>query len=58
MAIDSYNNERSGILTFVMYPCNATTLPFKQCESIFSKTIYAFIMNNNDKSNPNVPEND
>jgi len=40
MAIDSYNNERSGILTFVMYPCNATTLPFKHCVKVYLAKLY------------------
>ena len=42
----SYNNEQAGILIY-----NYNSLPFRQQN-------YAFIMNNIDKSNPNVPEND
>ena len=44
-----------GFSFFVLNPCNATTLSRLDTGS---KHNYAFIMNNIDKSNPNVPEND
>jgi len=41
-----------------MNSCNATTLSHLDTGWKYIKQNYAFIMNNNDKSNPNVTEND
>ena len=40
-----------------MNPCNATTLSHLDTGWEYTYKNYAFIMNNNDKSIPNVPDN-
>ena len=50
------SNQRC--LYFVLNSCNATTVSHLDTWWKYTWQNYAFIMNNIDLSNPNVPEND